>query len=182
MIEEFVKENLLTYNIETVVGDGNCMLISFVIALKSVTGMKIAMPDIVKQLRKEMLTKYNFYRQFSSADVNILQELELFSDNPLVYYNSNIAALYLVALGNAYKVNIMIFQSNEQKCWICDLNSNEQSFSSTLHFARTLSPHVDPTVPITNVVDDIAHKSSCDEDIVFVKYVEGKEKLFFQQH
>ena len=72
------------------------MLISFVIALKSVTGMKIAMPVIVKQLRKEMLTKYDFYRQFSSADVNILQELELFSDNPLVYYNSNTAVLYLV--------------------------------------------------------------------------------------
>ena len=49
---------------------------SFIIALKSVTGLKLAMPDIVKQLRKEMLTKHDFYRQFSSADVNILQELE----------------------------------------------------------------------------------------------------------
>ena len=93
----------------------------------------------------------------------------------MAYYNSNTADLFLVALGNAYKANIMVFQSNEQKCWICDINNNEHSFSSRLHFARTLSPHVDPIVPKTNVVDGIAHKSSSGEDIVFVKYVEGKE-------
>ena len=69
---------MVNNKIETVVGNGNCMLRSFVIALKSVTGLKTAMPDIVKQPRKEILTKYDFYCQFSSADVNILQELKLF--------------------------------------------------------------------------------------------------------
>lgn len=59
MVGEFVKENLPTHKIETVVGDGNCMLRSFAIALKSVTGLKFAMPDIVKQLLKEMSTKYD---------------------------------------------------------------------------------------------------------------------------
>ena len=104
-----------------------------------------------------------------------MQELELFLDNPLAYYNNNTADLFLVALGNAYKVNILVFQSNEQKCWIYDLNNNEHSFSCTLYFARRLSPHLDSIVPKTNVVDDIAHKSSTDEDISFRQYVEGKE-------
>ena len=104
-----------------------------------------------------------------------MQELGLFLDNPLVYYNINTADLFLDAFKNAYKVNFMVFQSNGQKCWICDLNNNEHSFSSTLHFARTLSLHVDPIIPKPNVVDYIAHKSSSDEGIVFVKYVKGKE-------
>ena len=62
IVAEFVKENLPTHKIEIGAGDGICMLRSFVIALKSVTGLKIVMPNIVKQLRKEVLTRYDFYR------------------------------------------------------------------------------------------------------------------------
>ena len=83
---------------------------------------------------------------FSSKDIDILIELDKFLESPLTYYNESTSDLFLAALGNAYKVNITVFQSDEKRCWICDLSDNTNSYSTTVHFARTLSPHIDPVV------------------------------------
>ena len=61
---------------------------------------------------------------FSSKDIDILIELDKFLESPLTYFNESTSDLFLAALENAYKVNIIVFLSDEKRCWICDLSDN----------------------------------------------------------
>ena len=63
-------------------------------------------------------------------------ELENFLDNPLGYYTEDTSDLFLLALGNAVKVSVIVFQSNTDKCWIVDSSKNSIDLPS-LYFERT---------------------------------------------
>lgn len=166
-VDEFISENLPGFKIkqEALDADANenvfSMLSSFSEAVSYFMGKKVKMATIVKQLRKELLLRYEeFYKQFNNDILNILIELDAFLDDPLRYCNKDSINVFLVALGNAFQVNIVVYQSNEESCWKSDLlanvcnngrtaanNDDNITFTSTLHFARTLSPHVYPILP-----------------------------------
>ena len=95
---------------------------------------------MVTQLRRE------FYKQFCTEGVDLLSELDRFLEEPLRYYNIDVVDLFIKALGNAFEVNIIIFQSNAEQCWIINLSNESDEFSDTLHFARTESLHIDPVL------------------------------------
>ena len=75
----------------------------------------------------------------------VLVELEKFLDNPLGYYTEDTSGLFLLALGNAFKVNVIVFQSNTERYWIADSSKNSSDLPS-LHFLRTLSVRIEPII------------------------------------
>ena len=88
----------------------------------------------------------------------MLKDFERILKNPLKNYDSDTTDLFLTALGSAFQVNVIIFQSDEKECWIVDQTSEETEFEDTLYFARTLSPHVDPVVPSFGIKKEVCFK------------------------
>ena len=89
-----------------------CMLRSFSIALKDVFNDEFPLESITKSLRRELVTNHGFYQQFSIDNIDALVELEKFLDNPLGYNKEDTSDLFLLALGNTFKVNVIVFQSH----------------------------------------------------------------------
>ena len=92
------------------------MLQSFSIALKVVFYEEFPVESITKSLPRELLTNHGFYQQFSGYNINVLVELEKFLDNQLGYYTEDTSDLFLLARGNAFKFNAIVFQSNTKRC------------------------------------------------------------------
>ena len=100
-MDSFIEINLPGYKIKPVPGDGLCMVNLFLEALTHVTGNQTTRKDVISQLRRELLTKFDFYKMFSSKDIDILIELDKFLESPLTYFNESTSDLFLAALGNA---------------------------------------------------------------------------------
>ena len=116
-----------------------------------------------------VLTNHGFYRQFSVDNFDVLVELEKFLDNPLGYYTEDIFDLLLLALGNAFKVNVIVFQSNTERCWIVDSSKNSSDLPS-LYFGRTLSAHIEPIIKNKQT----SKEDNFDEDdVAITKYIGG---------
>ena len=93
------------------------MLPSFSIALKDVFNDEFPPESITKSLRRELVTNHGFYQQFSIDSIDALVELEngwtwKILDNPLGYDKEDTSDLFLLALGNTFKVNVIVFQSH----------------------------------------------------------------------
>ena len=76
--------------------------------------------------------------------VNIEEELEKFFGDSLAYYGCDAGDFFLPALGNSYKVNIVVLMSNQRKAWPANLSNYPDGH--TMYFARTLSEYIDPVV------------------------------------
>ena len=83
-------------------------------------------------------------------EIRVKEQVEQFLLNPLASYNNNVCDMFLAALGNAYKVNIKIYQSDLGERWVTDLSNVQKGFDTTLHFAGSLSVHIDAIVPKNN--------------------------------
>ena len=111
------------------------------------TRKEIAMDDKKEKLRKEMSD--TFYQTLFplNAKLCVRDEVERFLIHPLGSYDSEICDMFLAPLGNTYKVNIKIYQSNLKRCWVTDLSDETKGYERTLYLARCLSAHVDAIVP-----------------------------------
>ena len=147
VLKSFIFKNLSGYKVEPVQGDGLCTFHSFTRCLFSLRGFQIPTDELHSTLKSYLLKNFNTYSEFTEENINIVDELDKLFKNPLGNYNENISDLYLKALGDAYEVNIVLFQSNAETCWILDLSNYNNPHPDTLYFARSLSPHVDPIVP-----------------------------------
>ena len=87
--------------------------------------------------------------------------------------------MFLVALGNMFKVNIKVFQSDCHKSWITDLSDKQKSYNTTLYFARGLSLHGDAIIPksltASQRLSNEVHSSSV---FLFYSYLSFKMFLF----
>ena len=115
--------------------------------MEGATGKEIAMDDKKEKLRKEM--RDTFYQTLFPLNPKLCvwDEVERFLIHPLGSYDSEICNMFLAPLGNAYKVNIKIYQSNLKECWVTDLSDETKGYERTLYFARFLSAHVDAIEP-----------------------------------
>ena len=146
MLNIYVQEEMPAYEIIRVAGDGLCILWAFKEYIEVATGKEVAMDDIKEKLRKEMSD--TFYQTFPlSAKLCVQDEVERFLTHPLGSYDRETCDMFLAALGNVYKVNIKIYQSNLKKCWVTHLSDERKGYERTLYFARCLSAHVDVIVP-----------------------------------
>ena len=89
--------------------DGLCVIRSFPEGLKICYQDGVTIKEVIAKLRSEVLHNYNFYFGFSTDEVNILTELDNFLKDPLKYYNSDTADLFLMALSNAYQCGIVVY-------------------------------------------------------------------------
>ena len=104
----------------------------------------------MKSILKLELSSNKDYGNFTTSGVDISNELQLFLNSPMTYYNANTSDLFLFALGNFFDINIVIFKSNERECWAEDLMKNDGCNRKTVYFVQTqtLSQHIDLVVPI----------------------------------
>ena len=135
------------YAIKHVAGDALCILRSFKEAVKTVSDITVSIEDLQLSLRREILHRFEFYREFSIETCDLLKELDNFLSNPLKFYNSEVVDIFLLALVNAYEVNTVVLQSNVDKCWTTDLSNTKNNFTTNSYFAKSLSPHVHPITP-----------------------------------
>ena len=82
-------------------------------------------------LRSEILRSFDEYSAFSSDKVNVLTELDRFLANPSQYYNSDTVDLFLIALGNSYACNTIVYRCTT------NINNREKHYTKTLYFATT---------------------------------------------
>ena len=155
--EDFVdsRENLVAYTEEMlpnheiirVAGDCFCILHAFKECIIKARAYEISLPDIKQELKRE-LSDACYLTLF--PEIRVKEQVEQFLLNPLVSYNNDVCDIFLATLGNAYKVNIKIYQSSLGECWVTDLSNVQKGFDTTLHFARSLSVHIDAIVPKNN--------------------------------
>ena len=111
-----------------------------------------------------------FYQQFSVDNMDVLVELKKILYRPLGYYTEDTSDLILLSLGDAFKVNVIMFQSNTERCWIVDSSKNSSDLPS-LYFGRTLSAHIEPIIKNKQM----SAEKHFDEDDVVITGV-GKKK------
>ena len=156
LLMQYVTETLPGYAIKHVAGDGLCILRSFKEAVKVVSEITGSIEYLQLSLIREIFHRFEFYREFSTETCDLLKELDIFLSNPLKFYNSEVADIFLLALGDAYEVNTVVLQSNVDKCWTTDLSNTKNNFTKNLYFAKSLSPHGDPIIPDEDIdCDDI---------------------------
>ena len=127
-------------------------------------------------LRSEILRNFGEYSAFSSDKVNLLTELDRFFANPSQYYNSDTVDLFLIALGNSYVCNTMVYRCTEKDTWTNNISNPEKHYTKTLYFAMTDKDHVhlvlntdDQRVESERQDNRISPES--DSDIEIAKYV-----------
>ena len=104
LAQSFVDENLPGYAIQSIPGDGSCLLRAFSVAMNSI-GENVELTDVKSKLKEEMNGNHTFYRDFHDIDGNILEELERYLESPMTYYNGDLTDLYLYAHSLA-RINI----------------------------------------------------------------------------
>ena len=167
----FVKDCLSGYSIQPVIRDGLGILRSFVVGISNGLHLQISLDEVASSLKAEFLTNREFYEAFMEEEMKTKIEIELekFLMSPLGYYDNDIVDFFVMVVGNAFKVNVTIFQSNIEKAWIVDLKEADR-YETTLFFGRSESLHLDPI--IYNGIDKRCDDSD-DSDIVITRVVPG---------
>ena len=144
------------HKIYPVQGDGLCILHAFSEGMFWLRGFRIPVDEMKSALKDQLTTFKPYYSNFSESTIDIVDELDRIFKSPLENYDSDTTDLFLAALSDIFEVNVVVFQSNAAKCWIVNLYNMENPFDQTLHFARTLSLHVDPVIPCSNDVNNVS--------------------------
>ena len=128
-------------------GDGLCILHAFVEGIFHLLDVYKSIPDVQEGLKNQLEENKEHYSHFSVDTKDIMVEFETIIKDPLKFYDSDTTNLFLSALGDAFKVNVIVFQSDDAKCWVVNLSNEEGPFKEALYFARSLSLHIDPVIP-----------------------------------
>ena len=127
-------------------GDGLCTLHAFVEGIFHLCNINKSIPHAQEVLQNQLEKNKELYSHFSADTKDIMVEFETMKD-PLKFYDSGPTDLFLTALGDDFKVNIIVFQSDDTMSWVVNLSNKENPFKETLYFARSLSLHTDPVIP-----------------------------------
>ena len=123
--------------IKKVLGDGFCVIRAFQEGLSIFYNENHRLCEVKVALRSEMLRIFDEYSAFFSDKVNALTELDRSLANPLQYYNSDTVDLFLIALGNNYACNTIVYRCAEKDIWTTNINNPEKHYTKTLYFAMT---------------------------------------------
>ena len=169
--EAFINDNLPGSEIKPVAGDGVCILHSFVEGLQRI-GNKVTLSEAKSSLRDELTSNHAYYKDLSPDDICLSDELQLFLDLPMEYYNINTVDLFLYTLSNVFQVDVLVIKSNTEDCWFEDLTGNSTENRKKLYFVKTLSQHIDPVVLKVNEENE----DNSDDSITITHHLEGSEK------
>ena len=157
--EVFLYENMPAYSIKPVARDGSCILRAFQDGLRSIS-RNYTLDDLKQSLQCEIASNTQFYKDYSTKDVDLLVDVRKYIENPLANYSSDSADMYITALARAIQVNAVVFQSTVDTCLIVDQGEDSIVHDETLYFLRTESMHIDPILP------NITSTGTCPEVIV----------------
>ena len=110
------------------------------------------------------MANHGFYQQFSVDNINVMAEVEKFLDNLLGYYTEDSSDLFLLALGNAFKVKVIVSQLNTERYGIVNSIKNSSGLPS-LYFGRILPGHIEPIIKNKQMSEE----NYFDEDDVVIK-------------
>ena len=84
--------------------------------------------------------------------------------------------IFLIALGNSYACNTIVYRCTEKDTWRANINNPEKHYTKTLYFAMTDKDHVDLVLNtddqrIESDREDNRISSESDSDIEITKYV-----------
>ena len=96
--------------------------------------------------------------------------------NPLQYYNSDTVDLFLIALGNSYACNTIVYRCTEKDTWTTNNNNPERHYTKNLYFAMTDEDHVHLVLNtddqrVESARQDNRISSESESDIEIAKYV-----------
>ena len=142
---------------------------SFAAGISNGLRRHVSLDEVAASLKEEFIKNREFYEAFMEEEMKTKTEIELgkLLMSPLGYYDNDIVDFSVMVLGNAFKVNVTIFQSNIEKVWIADLNEDDR-YETTPFFGRSESLHLDPI--IYNEIDKRCDDSD-DSDIVIIRVV-----------
>ena len=137
---------------------------------------------MIAALRSEILRNFDEYFAVSSDKVNVLTELDRFLANPLQYYTSDTVYLFLIALGNSYACNTIVYRCTEKDTWTTNINNPEKHQTKTLYSAMTDKDQVDLVLNtddqrVESERQDNRISSESDSDIEITKCVEPPKAL-----
>ena len=117
--------------------DGFCVIRAFQEALSISYNENQRQCKVKAALRSEMLGNFDGYSAFSSDKVNVLTEFDRFLANPLQYYNSDTVDLLLIALGNSYACNTIVYRCTEKDTFTSTINNPDKHYTKALYFPMT---------------------------------------------
>ena len=142
-LEQYVQQQKPGAIIKEVNSDGLCVVCSFQEGLGLCYNMEVKLSDVLDGLQSEILNNHSFYAAFSSNNINVLCELDMFLKDPLKYYKCETVDLFIHALGNAYNCRVIIFRANQTNSWTTDLSVEGKQYDRIRYFAMTDLNHMD---------------------------------------
>ena len=89
--------------------DGLCILHAFVEGIFHLLDVYKSIPDVPEGLKNQLEKNKEHYSHFSVDTKDIMVEFETIIKDPLKFYDSDTTDLFLSALGDAFKVNVIVF-------------------------------------------------------------------------
>ena len=146
-LKSFIGEYLPNYDVFPVKGDGLCTFHAFIKGIHSLRGLVISMDDLYNTLKEHLMMFKDHYKEYHESGCDLIKDLDSMMKAPLLNYDSDTGDLYLLALGHAFDVNIVVFRSTDDHCNIYHLTDENASYPETLFFGRSHSVHIDPIIP-----------------------------------
>ena len=104
------------------------MLYTFVEGIFRLRDVYKSIPDVQEVLKIQLDKNKEHYSDFSADTKDIMVEFETIMKDPLNFYDPDTTDFFWSALGDASKVNVTVFQSDDAKCWVANLSNEENPF------------------------------------------------------
>ena len=135
-----------------------------------------SIPDVQEVLLNQFEKNKEHYSHFSADTKDIIVEFETRARDPLILYDSDTTDLFLSILTEAFKVNVIVFQSDNGKCRFVNMSNQENPFKETLYFARSL--HIDRVIPCEKPHNFKSQPTQrCRKDVVKTSYFWSQRRL-----
>ena len=109
------KHMLPGFEIRRVQEDWLCILHAFLEGIFHLHDLYKSIPDVQEVLKNQLEKNKEHYSHFSADTKNIMVQFETIMKDPLTFYDSDRTDLFLSALGDALKVNVIAFQLDDAK-------------------------------------------------------------------
>ena len=103
------------FEIRRVQRDELCILHAFVEGIFHLNDVCEGIPYVQEVLKNQLEKNKEHYSHFIAGTKNIMVQFETIMKDPLTFYDSDRTYLFLSALGDAFKVNVIAFQLDDAK-------------------------------------------------------------------
>ena len=149
-----IAENMFGFKLYNVAGNGLCVVNSFRKNIEVAMDIHLENETLLNALHFQLTDNSEQYKDFVVNDVNLKSEVELFIQDPLGNYNTTSCDMYLIALAKHFQANISVIHSNTKTCWESKYGDINADSKTILYFAKTISDHIDPILPDTDVKNE----------------------------